>query len=391
MIRTNKILVLLLVIAAVALPRLPGAAAQPTNAPAPGRPSTTPADLFPDSVVAKGRGLEIKRSALDAEVIRQKANAAAQQMQLPPDLEARLLNKMIQLQLLLTKATPEDKAKGQADVDAYVKRIKTSAKLSDEEFNQRLDQQLRATGQTREQWEKQNIEQATIPAILEHELKVTISEDDARKFYDAHPANFEEPEKVHVSHILFSTRESDGRMELSAEKQAAKRKLAEDVLKRARDGADFAKLVKEFSEDPGSKDTGGEYTFPRNQMVPEFELAAFSLKTNQISDLVTTKYGYHIIKLLERSPARKEPYAGLDTKTILTKGDGQKALVREVLADEARQKLLPGYLAKLRTDADVQVLDDSLKFKEPAETPALPAGHPPLKSSEPPAKKADKQ
>ena len=82
----------------------------------------------------------------------------------------------------------------------------------------------------------------------------------------------------------------------------------EGLLKRARAGEDFAKLAKEYSEDPGSKDKGGEYKFPRGQMVPEFEAAAFSLGTNQVSDIVTTRFGYHIIKLSEKIPARKVEY-----------------------------------------------------------------------------------
>ena len=81
--------------------------------------------------------------------------------------------------------------------------------------------------------------------------------------------------------------------ELPEDQKKAKRKLADDLLKRARAGEDFAKLAKEYSEDPGSKEKGGEYPpFPRGQMVPEFEAAAFSLNTNQVSDVVTTSYGY---------------------------------------------------------------------------------------------------
>lgn len=78
----------------------------------------------------------------------------------------------------------------------------------------------------------------------------------------------------------------------------------EDLLKRAEDGEDVAKLAREFSEDPGLMDKGGECTFPRGQMVPEFEAAASSLKTNQISDVVTMPFGYHIIKLSEKIPDR---------------------------------------------------------------------------------------
>ena len=111
-------------------------------------------------------------------------------------------------------------------------------------------------------------------------------------------------------------------------------------------GEDFSALVKQYSDDPASKDKGGEYTFPRGKMVPEFEAAAFTLKTNQISDLVESRYGYHIIKLLEKFPASKVSLAEASPH------------IREYLVSVAVKNGLPAYMAKLKAAADVKILDE---------------------------------
>jgi len=143
-----------------------------------------------------------------------------------------------------------------------------------------------------------------------------VADTDVEQYFKDHPSDFDE---VRVRHILISTQpkpeaedeneDKDAKDKKTPEKPKAlskedARKKSEALLARARKGEDFAKLASENSDDPGSKDKGGEYDFfGHGKMVPEFEKAAFALKPGEISDLVETQFGFHIIKLEERRSA----------------------------------------------------------------------------------------
>ena len=144
------------------------------------------------------------------------------------------------------------------------------------------------------------------------------------------------------------------------DKVQLKRQEIDKLLARARRGEDFAKLVKDFSEDRGVKETSGEYTFSREDpFVPEFKAAAFSLATNQISDVVTTTFGYHIIKVLEKIPAKKLEFAKVS-------GD-----IKEALGQQEVQRIMPSHFEKLKAEADVQILEPRYKLPAPVESAAV--------------------
>jgi peptidyl-prolyl cis-trans isomerase D len=127
------------------------------------------------------------------------------------------------------------------------------------------------------------------------QTKTIVPAGDVQRSYNDNIAQYQTPEQIRASHILLNTAGKD---------EATVRKQAEDVLKQARAGADFAALATKFSEDEGSKANGGDLDyFSRGRMVPEFENAAFALQPGQISDLVKSQYGFHIIKLVDRKPA----------------------------------------------------------------------------------------
>jgi len=131
----------------------------------------------------------------------------------------------------------------------------------------------------------------------------------ARNQYDATPEKFTTPEQIRVSHILVSSK--------ACEPEAR----ARDLLARAsQPGADFAALAREFSDDPGSAARGGDLgLFSRGRMVPAFEAAAFALKQpGDLSGIVKSEFGYHIIRLDERKPSSRESFDVV--RDTLTKG-----------------------------------------------------------------------
>jgi peptidyl-prolyl cis-trans isomerase D len=140
--------------------------------------------------------------------------------------------------------------------------------------------------------------------------------------YKANIQQYEVPSQVHVQHILFKT---VGQTDALVEET---KKKAEDVLKQAKRGSKFDELAKKYSEDPGSKDKGGDLGWIRQgQTVPEFEKTAFSLAPGQISDLVRTQYGFHIIKVLEKQNAHTKSFEevkdSIRTPLLVTEADKQ--------------------------------------------------------------------
>ena len=320
-------------------------AAPDTNA----NPNAAMAALFGDPVIAQGKGFTIKQSELDEVTAAIKANYAAHGQTIPEDqltqYEAMALNEFIDTKLLLQQANDADRAQGQQEADKAVTELTKEAGSLDA-----LELRLKGSGKTLDQFRSQLADSTTANAALVRELGVSVSDADIKAFYDAHPSDFEQPEQVTVRHILFMTIDPTTHAPLSDDQKQAKLKEAQDVLKQLRAGADFATLATRYSDDPGSKENGGLLpAFGHGEMVAPFEAAAFSLTNNQISDIVTTEYGYHIIKLLDKTPAHKIELAKVSDNI-------KSYLLRQKLAP-----LAPRYLLKLKQDADVQILDDNLK------------------------------
>ena len=322
--------------------------------------------LFGDPVIVKGTGFEIKRSELDEVVSGARANAAAQGQQLPPEFDLGVMNQLVTIQLLLQKATVADKAAGKIEADMQYTNL-----LGRFPSQEAFLRQLKAVGMTVEELRAKATQEAVAKAALKRELNISESEADAKDYYAKHPADFEEPEKAHVRHILLMTVDPATRTQLPTNTVAAKRKQIDDLLKQVKAGKDFAALAKQFSEDPGSKENGGELpAFGRGDMVPEFEAAAFALNKDQVSDVVTSMFGFHVIKLIDKKAAKKVDYA--------TAAES----IKEGLTRMKMAKLAPDFVKKMRADLKVEILDPALKAMDekvsasqeaPVDAPALTA------------------
>src|SRR4030095_3322385 len=154
--------------------------------------------------------------------------------------------------------------------------------------------------------------------------KITPSETDIQAYYESNRENYRRPEEVRARHILFKVDP-----QASADDKAAARKQAEEVLAQAKGGADFAELAKQRSQDSTASNGGDLGKFGRGVMTPTFENAAFALEAGQVSDVVESPFGFHIIKLEEKFPEHMQ-----------TIDEARPAIVEAIKTQQARQVAL---------------------------------------------------
>jgi peptidyl-prolyl cis-trans isomerase C len=177
--------------------------------------------------------------------------------------------------------------------------------------------------------------------------KISITEEDMRSYYKANSESYTAPETIRARHILV-------RVPANAEeniKQEAGKK-AEGILERIKSGEDFAKLATELSDDAGSKEKGGDVGFfQRGRMVKPFEDAAFSMKKGEVSGLVETKFGFHIIRVEDRKEAQLKPF------------DGVKEEIRAALTNLFEQEKTTEYVDEAMKKAGVKFYYDRVALE----------------------------
>jgi len=180
-----------------------------------------------------------------------------------------------------------------------------------------------------------------IAQFIEKQLgpKAVVEDKETKEYYDGNPKEFQMPEQVRASHILIKV---DPKADEATKAEA--RKKIEDVQASLKKGGDFAALAKEFSACPSSAKGGDLSYFSRGQMVKPFEDAAFALKPGEVSGVVETNFGYHLIKVIDKKPETTLAYEEV------------KAKLAQKLRDKKMEKEMDLYIENLKKTAKVERL-----------------------------------
>jgi peptidyl-prolyl cis-trans isomerase C len=324
-----------------------GATPPATAAPAPAAPKPAPGASTPapapkpvpaqlPAIIARVNGDDIGRAEFEQTVHNVELRAGR-----PVPAEQRdqvfrgVLDDMIAMRLLKQEVQRRQLTATDAELAAAVKQLRQQFP-SEVAFTEALKAQKMTLGQLRDQARMQLL----VSKMLDNEIgaQLAVKPTDVSAFYEKNPERFQQPEAVHASHVLIAVPQG-----ADAATKAAARAKAENVLKQARAGADFAQLARTYSNDASAPRGGDLGFFPKGQMVPAFEAAAFALAPNQISDVVETPFGFHVIKMIEKRTARSVPF-------------GQAApQIEQYLRQEQQQAKTKAFVQQLRAKGNVQV------------------------------------
>ena len=256
-------------------------------------------------------------------------------------LRESVLDKMIKLELLSQEGKKAGIAISAADIDNELKGYKKGF-ADDKAFAKALGE----AGITEAELRKQIGKNLAIQKFIDTKFKgkVQVTEQEAKDFYNKNQDKFKQPEMVHARHILIAAKETEPK----ADKDRKRAKLVQ-IKKQLKDGGNFADLAKQFSDCP-SKARGGDLGFfPRGQMVKPFDQAVFKMMPGDVSDIVETEFGYHLIKLEEKKPAKTVSF------------DEAKAKITAYLTQEKVTNNIEAFLAEAHKKATIKILSPQAK------------------------------
>ena len=293
-----------------------------------------------DEKVAVVNGVVIARIQFDKELKVHLERVSRQGRQITDDqmeeLKKDVLEGLIEREVLYQESQKAGIKIADQKVDDQVAAIKKRFP-NEEEFKKALA----GMGLTEEDVREQIQHGLAIRELIDQKVanKVVITDEETKAYYDANPQLFNQPEEVKASHILI-------KVEPTADDatKAAARKKVEDLQQKLKDGGDFAELAKENSEGPSNARGGDLGYFKRGQMVKPFEDVAYSMKIDEVSDLVETRFGYHLIKVSDKKPEQTLAYAEVKDK------------IAQRLKQEKVEKDATRYVEDLKKGAKIEKL-----------------------------------
>jgi len=313
----------------------PPTTTQPTAA-APAAIKPMPANIPP--IVARVNGEAIERWEFDNAVKRIEARAGAP---VPPEKRdevlRNLLDQLIAYHLLAQESRARKIDVDEATVEAQMGQIRGSFPT-----DQAFQQGMAAQGLTLDQVRQQTRTNLLVQKVIDAEVasKIVVQDAEVSAFYQQNLDRFKQGDTVHASHILIGLPQNA----TPQQKSEAKTK-AQAVLKQVRGGGDFAAVARAESQDPGSAQNGGDLGFfPKGQMTPAFEEAAFKTRPGAITPIVETPFGFHIIKVHERRAPRTAP---------LDEVGGQ---IKNFLEQGQREQKLEQFVEQVKTKSKIEIL-----------------------------------
>ena len=262
------------------------------------------ADIMPDGAVAEVNGVAISRQDFDIEMkmVRGNIERSGQKIDesMMTHLQGQVLDHMINAELIYQESRKAGIMISEDAVDAAVENFKKNFP-SEAAYHQMLKDLGISSETLRMQFQKGLFSEEFIEKRIA--AAVVISDEAKRSFFDANPSAFKAPEEVRASHILVAFDQDGGE---TAESKA--KTEIETIQKELQAGKDFSELAAKFSKCPSSAKGGDLGYFRRGQMDKAFEDAAFGLKPGEISSIVKTRFGFHLIRLEGRNPERNIPF-----------------------------------------------------------------------------------
>ena len=290
--------------------------------------------------VARVNGEDIGRADFEKQMERTRARFQRAGRQIAPALESRLkenlIRKLVEEELIAQKAKAEGVALDAPEIEAKLAEHKARFG-SDKAFQSFLERTQQSEADVKSDLEKNLLRDKLFAKLLSGQEP---TEDDAKKYYEENKDKYKQKEQINAQHILLKTDKNTTDAEKKKKLEQAKKLLSD-----AKKGADFGELAKKFSEGPTAQRGGDLGTFSRGRMVKQFEDVAFAAKKGDIVGPVETQFGYHVIKINDKTPELQRSY------------DEVKESILTSLKARQKSKATRDLLDKLKADAKIEILE----------------------------------